>query len=56
MLEAQKSLEGSLSARSGAEEFNPTQIALALAMKAPPETAELMRAPSRFDRKPILCV
>ena len=52
MLEARGSLEGSFSARSDAEEFNPKQIALALAMKTLSKNEDLMGAPSRFAMKP----
>ena len=34
------------------DEFSPKQIAPTLAMKAPPSTGELMKAPSRFLLKP----
>lgn len=50
MLNTWKTFEGSFSVKS--DEFNPKQIALTLAMKAPPSTEELMKAPSRFAMKP----
>ena len=52
MLQTRRAFEGSFSARSDVDEFNPKQIAPTLAMKAPPPTAELLKAPSRFAMKP----
>ena len=52
MLQTRKAFEGRFSARSDVDEFNPKQIAPTLAMKAPPPTAELLKAPSRFAMKP----
>ena len=52
MLDTRRGFEGSFSARSDVDEFNPKQIAPTLAMKAPPSTEDLMKAPSRFLLKP----
>lgn len=52
MLDTRKRFEGSFSAKSDVDDFNPKQIAPTLAMKAPPPTEELMKAPSRFAMKP----
>lgn len=52
MLDLRRGFEGSFSAKSDVDEFNPKQIAPTLAMKAPPSTEELMKAPSRFAMKP----
>ena len=52
MLDIRRGFEGSFSAKSDVDEFDPKQIALTLAMKAPPSTEELMKAPSRFSLKP----
>ena len=52
MLDTCRGSQGSFSARSDVDDFNPKQIAPTLAMKAPPPTEELMKAPSRFYLKP----
>ncbi|KAK2564680.1 hypothetical protein P5673_012161 [Acropora cervicornis] len=52
MLDTSRGFEGSFSAWSDVDEFSPRQIAPTLAMKAPPSTGELMKAPSRFLLKP----
>lgn len=52
MLDTSRGFEGSLSAWSDVDEFSRKQIAPTLAMKAPPSTGELMKAPSRFLLKP----
>ena len=52
ILDTRRGFEGSFSARSDVDEFNPKQIAPTLAMKAPPSTEDLMKAPSRFLLKP----
>ena len=40
------------SAKNDIDEFDPKQIAPTLALKAPPSTEELMKAPSRFSFQP----
>ena len=52
MLDTCRGSQGSFSARSDVDDFNPKQIAPTLAMKAPPPNEELMKVPSRFYLKP----
>ena len=52
MRDTRRGFQGSVSAKNDIDEFDPKQIAPTLAMKAPPSTEELMKAPSRFPLKP----
>ena len=45
--------EGSFTLPSDRNDFDPKQIAPTIGMKEPPPTEELMKGPSRFDKKAI---
>lgn len=53
MLQTRQEFKGSFSGRSDVDEFNPKQIAQTIGMKEPPPTEQLMKAPSRFNMKPV---
>ena len=52
MLDTRRGFQGRFSAKNVVEDFDPKQIPPTLAMKAPPSTEELMKAPSRFSLRP----
>ena len=53
MLQRRSVYEGSFTLPSDTNSFDPKQIAPTLGMKEPPLTEELMKGPSRFDKKSV---